>query len=71
VHELARVLEKPEWGNRTGVATVGGLVVAELSRIPARGEELAVDGVRLRVLETDGKTVRRVQAMGSGPDPAC
>lgn len=71
VHELARVLEKPEWGNRAGVATVGGLVVAELSRIPARGEELVVDGVHLRVLETDGKTVRRVQAMGSGPGPAC
>ena len=40
--------------------TVGGFVTAVLARVPAPGDELEQDGVRLRVLESDRRRVRRV-----------
>ncbi|MCA8938834.1 MAG: HlyC/CorC family transporter, partial [Planctomycetes bacterium] len=41
--------------------SLGGLISTRLGRIPAPGEELAVDGVVLRVLESTERQVRRVQ----------
>ena len=40
--------------------TVAGLVLDRLERIPAVGESVVVDGVRIEVIEVDGFAIRRV-----------
>ncbi|MDO8108616.1 hemolysin family protein [Isoptericola sp. b441] len=40
--------------------TLGGLVMARLGRLPAPGDEVVVDGVRLRVQQMDGRRVARL-----------
>ena len=63
LHELAARLGLPaEWAPADGVVTVGGLVVARLGRVPVAGEEVEAEGMRLRVLESDARVVRRVAA---------
>ncbi len=37
--------------------TVGGLVIAQLGRLPKRGESLAIEGVRFQVLRADSRRV--------------
>jgi magnesium and cobalt transporter len=37
--------------------TVGGLVIAELGRLPKRGETVLTDGVRFQVLRADSRRV--------------
>jgi magnesium and cobalt transporter len=37
--------------------TVGGLVIAQLGRLPKRGETVLIDGVRLQVLRADSRRV--------------
>jgi magnesium and cobalt transporter len=39
------------------VDTIGGLVIAELGRLPKRGETLTLEGVRLQVLRADSRRV--------------
>ncbi len=41
--------------------TVGGFVIHELGRLPAVGDEVAVDGLRLRVLSMSGRRLRRLR----------
>ena len=61
LHELARRLNLPEWDAPPGVATLGGLIVARLSHIPAVGETIEVGGAQFRVLASDRRAVRRVR----------
>jgi CBS domain containing-hemolysin-like protein len=73
LHELAARIGRNEWGAGGSAATVGGLIVSRLGRFPAVGEELTVDGVRLRVDQVDGPTVKRVRVDANpapGPDAA-
>jgi magnesium and cobalt transporter len=37
--------------------TVGGLVIAQLGRLPKRGESVAIDGLRFQVLRADSRRV--------------
>jgi len=37
--------------------TVAGLVIAQLGRVPRRGETLAVDGLKIQVLRADSRRV--------------
>ena len=39
------------------VDTVGGLVVGAFERVPKRGEDIAIDGMRFRVLRADSRRV--------------
>lgn len=50
--------------------TLGGLVMAALGRVPQVGDEVVVDGVRLRVEQMQGRRVERlvVQADPDAPD---
>lgn len=50
--------------------TLGGLVMAALGRVPQLGDEVVVDGVRLRVEQMQGRRVERlvVQAAPDEPD---
>ncbi|MBB2922961.1 hemolysin family protein [Cellulomonas cellasea] len=50
--------------------TLGGLVMAVLGRVPQVGDEVVVDGVRLRVEQMQGRRVERlvVQAAPDEPD---
>ena len=41
--------------------TVGGLIYHQLGKIPARGEQVELDGVRITVLEGDARRIRRVR----------
>jgi putative hemolysin len=61
IHELAARLGRDRWGGADGVVTVGGLVAAELGRIPVRGDRVTIDGVRLRVVEADARTAKQVE----------
>ena len=47
--------------------TVGGFVMARLGRVPVVGDEIPVEGGRLRVLRMDG---RRVDRLRYQPAPA-
>jgi CBS domain containing-hemolysin-like protein len=49
--------------------TLGGLVMERLGRIPAAGDELEVDAVRLRVESMDGLRVERLR-VGAAEGPA-
>jgi len=64
LHELAERLGRPDWCQDADVVSVGGVIVQRLGRIPNPGESVVVEGVRLEVLESDGRAVRRV---GVGP----
>lgn len=61
VHELARLLNMPEWGAEVEAATVGGLIQSRLGTLGRPGETVVVDGVELKVLRSDGKRIRRVE----------
>ena len=41
--------------------TIGGFVIHELGRLPAVGDEVRVDGLRLRVLSMSGRRLRRLR----------
>lgn len=47
--------------------TLGGLVMAALGRVPALGDEVVVDGVRLRVEQMQGRRVERL-VVHAAPD---
>lgn len=69
LHEIAKMLDRHGWPEGHSEVTIGGLITAELRRIPTGGEELTVDGVRMRVREADGRVVRRVELRKLAPDP--
>lgn len=46
---------------REGFDTVGGLVMSELGRIPAPGDAVEIEGLRLKVLQMDGARVLLVR----------
>ena len=62
------LLRPDELAEETGVRvpedpayeTLGGLVMARLGRVPVPGDEVVVDGVRLRVQQMDGRRVARL-----------
>ncbi len=72
MHELAVRLNQEGWCAHEAVVTVGGLVAARLGRIPAVGEELEIEGVRLRVLSGDHRATHRVRVTPptGGRDPS-
>jgi len=62
-------LEVPESG---AYETLGGLVMTELGRVPAVGDEVVVAGVRLRVDLMDGRRVEQLRVSdvgGAGGEP--
>jgi putative hemolysin len=61
IRELATRLGRERWGSRDGVITVGGIVAAEVGRVPAFGDKVTVDGVELHVVDADGRTAKRVE----------
>jgi putative hemolysin len=66
VHDLEDLdVELPE----TNVATLGGLVVAHLGRLPDVGDAVALDGWGATVLEIDGRAVARVRLSPLAPAP--
>lgn len=53
---------------RDDVDTVGGLVMAELGRVPAIGDEVQLDGHKLRVEALDGRRVAAIRVIRSLED---
>ena len=70
VHELARQIERHDWPGETSAATINGLIVEQLGRVARTGETLTVDRVRLRVVESDERSVRRVEVTPVKEDEA-
>jgi CBS domain containing-hemolysin-like protein len=48
------------------MTTISGVVLRHLDRLPAIGDEVVVDGVRLQVLSLDGHRIDRLRAMPVG-----
>lgn len=61
LHELRRMLNHSGWGAATPVATLNGLITAHLHRIPRRGDELEIDGVRVRVRSVGRQVAAEVE----------
>ncbi len=70
LHEVARMLQMRGWPAGRTEVTIGGLVTAELRRIPTGGEALTIDGVRIRVQDANGRVVRRVSIRKLTPHAA-
>jgi len=47
---------------REAIQTLGGLVMPRSGRVPARGDSVTLDGVRLEVADMDGRRVDQVLA---------
>ena len=62
VHELVQRLGLATWpaGSGQEPVTVAGVLIAHFHRIPRPGEQLVLNGVRLRVIDADRRVVRRV-----------
>jgi putative hemolysin len=54
---------KPVNGNERLYQTIGGLVMAELGKIPTTGDSLVWEGIRLEVIDMDGNRVDKVLAL--------
>lgn len=50
--------------------TVGGFVMAQVGRVPEVGDEVELDGWRLRVMSMDRRRVDRVRLTPVAPEPA-
>jgi CBS domain containing-hemolysin-like protein len=61
LEEVADVQVAPK--RRAEVDTVGGLVMAELGRLPRVGDEVALDSRRLRVEALDGRRVAAIRVL--------
>jgi CBS domain containing-hemolysin-like protein len=46
-----------------GFDTLGGLLYARFGKIPASGEEVALDALRMQVLSTSGRRIRKVRIL--------
>jgi CBS domain containing-hemolysin-like protein len=55
---------------REGFGTVGGYLLSHLGRVPAVGEVLEVDGLRVEILEAERRRVGRVRVQRVAPEPA-
>ena len=53
-----------------GFETLAGFILSHLGDIPAGGESFLYDGLRLTVLEMDGRRISRVKIERIGPPPA-
>ena len=63
LHELEELLGLDlDEVTRATVATVGGLIMTKLDRIPRVGDEVTILGHRLRVERLDGRRVSLVSA---------
>jgi putative hemolysin len=67
VPDVAARLGDPAWGSAELAATVGGLMVHHLGRLPEPGETVEADGVILRAAEVDRRHVRRVEVSLAKP----
>jgi putative hemolysin len=53
-----------------GFETLAGFILSHFGYIPAGGESFLYDGLRLTVLEMDGRRISRVKIERIGPPPA-
>jgi magnesium and cobalt transporter len=56
--------------SREGFGTVGGYLLSHLGRVPAVGEVVEVDGLRVEILEAERRRVGRVRVQRVAPVPA-
>lgn len=53
-----------------GFETVGGFLLSRLGRVPAAGEHLEIDGLRVEVLEAEHRRITRVRIAPATPQEA-
>lgn len=66
VHELGRLMDMPDWGEGEESATVAGVIQAHLGDIGDIGSEIDIDGLKLKIIESDGRSIGRVEVRRSG-----
>ncbi len=49
--------------------TVGGIVYSELGKVPAEGDEVQIDGIRLHVLSVAGRRIKKIQITRMAAEP--
>jgi putative hemolysin len=61
IHQLLEALKlRHVPGNQTGFATLGGLILAHLHRIPSPGDDVTVDGWHFEVMDMDANRIDKV-----------
>lgn len=61
VLDVAQKLGRHDWCAKEDAATLGGLVLDYLGHFPQPEEIVEIEGVRLRVLDVDGRVVQRIE----------
>lgn len=69
VHEMARLLNVTDWASGYASATVGGLAQERLGDFGRPGDRVAVDGYLLRIVETAGNAILRLEISSAVPRP--
>jgi len=65
--EMANLLNLDIEGQ--GFETVGGFLLSQLGRVPAVGEAIELEGITVKVLETEGRRITRVRISRREPAP--
>lgn len=60
LHEIREQLNLPHFAEAESVITIAGLISRHLGRIARPGEQVTVEGVHIKVLESDSRAVRKV-----------
>lgn len=66
VHDLAIRLGRDRWSAGSPAVTIGGLLTAHFQRVPRPGDAAEIDGVFLRVIDSDRRAVKRVAVRMTG-----
>lgn len=66
LHELGPQIGITDWCKDENVATLGGVIQSRLGRVPKPGESVEIEGVHLRVLESDRKRIQVVEVFRPG-----
>jgi CBS domain containing-hemolysin-like protein len=69
IHDLAHRLGRDKWGAGASAVTIGGLLTTHFQQVPRPGDEAVIDGVSLRVLSADRRSVKRVAVLRPDASP--
>ena len=60
IHEAERLLERKDMRGDDDFETLAGFVLAKLGRIPQTGDQFEWDGLRVEIVDMDGRRIDRM-----------
>lgn len=69
VEEVAELIGLASLGGQDDVTTLGGLMMAQLKRIPVASDHVDIDGYRFEVMDMDGRRVDKVLIVPPKSEP--